>query len=173
MTTPTVLVATWRDGLFVVAGETPDHELGHQSVRALTPDGHGGALAIVGRHALRRRTANGEWTTIAASQFEMACCVAVGDVIYVGTDDARMLRDMHGTMREMTNTLREMQIEVQMLRQNQVFGPPGTAPEPVPDDGVLPVDMSKPAPQTYYVPFVPDVPVGPVAPFSFILGYFH
>jgi len=47
MTTPTVLVATWRDGLFVVAGETPGQELGNQSVRALTPDGHGGALAVV------------------------------------------------------------------------------------------------------------------------------
>ena len=26
------------------------------------------------------------------AQFELACCVAVGDVIYVGTDDARVLR---------------------------------------------------------------------------------
>jgi len=47
VTSPTVLVATWRDGLFVVAGETRNQELGNQSVRALTPDGHGGALAIV------------------------------------------------------------------------------------------------------------------------------
>jgi putative ABC transport system permease protein len=33
--TPTVLVATWRDGLFVAGGETPGHELGDQSVKAL------------------------------------------------------------------------------------------------------------------------------------------
>ena len=92
MTNPTVLVATWRDGLLAVTGETRNQEIAGQSVRGLARDGHGGALAIVGGHAIRRRTANGEWTTIAASQLELACCMAVGDVIYVGTDDARMLR---------------------------------------------------------------------------------
>jgi hypothetical protein len=54
-----VLVATWRDGLFVVAGEDRDQELGTQSVRALAPDGHGGALAIVNGRTLRRRTPDG------------------------------------------------------------------------------------------------------------------
>lgn len=92
MTGSTVLVATWRDGLFAVTGETRNQEIADQPVRGLALDGHGGALAIVGRHSLRRRTAEGEWTTIVASQFELACCMAVGDVIYVGTDDARMLR---------------------------------------------------------------------------------
>ena len=92
MTSPTVLVATWRDGLFVVAGETRNQELGNQSVRALTPDGHGGALAIVSGCSLRRRTPDGLWGTIATTEFDLACCVPVGDVIYVGTDDARVLR---------------------------------------------------------------------------------
>jgi hypothetical protein len=92
VTTPTVLVATWRDGLFVVSGETPGHELGNQSVRALAPDGHGGALAIVNGRSLRRRSPCGVWSTIAATESELACCVAVGDTIYVGTDDARVLR---------------------------------------------------------------------------------
>src|SRR5258708_4923073 len=92
MTTPTVLVATWRDGLFVVAGETPEQELGNQSVRALTPDGHGGALAIVNGRSLRRRTPDGLWSTIAITELDLACCVPVGDVIYVGTEDARVLR---------------------------------------------------------------------------------
>jgi hypothetical protein len=87
-----VLVATWRDGLFVVAGETTRQELGNQSVRALTPDGHGGALAIVNEHSLRRRAPDGVWSTIAATALDLACCVAVGDVIYIGTDDARVLR---------------------------------------------------------------------------------
>ena len=72
MTTPTVLVATWRDGLFVVAGETPDQELGNQSVRALTPDGHGGALAVVNGRSLRRRTPDGLWSTIAITEFDLA-----------------------------------------------------------------------------------------------------
>ena len=55
VTTRMVLVATWRDGLFVVSGETRDQELGTQSVRALAPDGQGGALAIVNGRSLRRR----------------------------------------------------------------------------------------------------------------------
>jgi photosystem II stability/assembly factor-like uncharacterized protein len=87
-----VLVATWNDGLFVVAGETPLQELGQQSVRALTSDGHGGALAIVDGRSLRRRARDGLWSTIATAQLDLACCIAVGDVIYVGTDDARVLR---------------------------------------------------------------------------------
>ena len=32
------------------------------------------------------------WSTIATTELDLACCVAVGDVIYVGTDDARVLR---------------------------------------------------------------------------------
>ena len=90
--TPTVLVATWRDGLFVVGGEPPGHELGDQSLRALAPDGYGGAFAIVNGGSLRRRAPDGVWSTIATTEFDLACCVAVGDVIYVGTDDARVLR---------------------------------------------------------------------------------
>ena len=90
--TATVLVATWRDGLFVVGGETSGHELGDQSVRALAPDGHRGALGIVNGRSLRRRAPDGMWSTIATTKFDLACCVAVGDVIYVGTDDARVLR---------------------------------------------------------------------------------
>jgi BNR/Asp-box repeat len=88
----TILVATWGDGLFAVTGETRRQEIANQPVRGLAPDGHGAALAIVGGHVLRRRAPNGEWITVATSEFELACCVAVGDVIYVGTDDARMLR---------------------------------------------------------------------------------
>src|SRR6185295_11043942 len=90
--TPRVLVATWLDGLFVVSGETRDQELGTQSVRALAPDGQGGALAIVNGRALRRRTPDGVWTTMATTDMDLACCVAAGDAIYVGTDDAHVLR---------------------------------------------------------------------------------
>jgi hypothetical protein len=86
-----VLVATWREGLFVLAGERLDQELGNQSVRALAPDGRGGALAIVDR-SLRRRSPDGVWSTLATTEMDLACCVAVGNVIYVGTDDARVLR---------------------------------------------------------------------------------
>lgn len=92
MTSPTVFVGTWRDGLFVVAGETVNQEFRQQSVRALTHDGHGGALAIVDGHSLRRRAPDGAWSTIATTKLDFACCVAVGHVIYVGTDDARVVR---------------------------------------------------------------------------------
>jgi hypothetical protein len=88
----TILAATWCDGLFAFTGETRHQELAGQAVRALAPDRHGGALAIIDGHSLCRRTPQGEWSTIATSEFRLACSVAVGDVIYVGTDDARVLR---------------------------------------------------------------------------------
>jgi hypothetical protein len=92
MTTPTVLVATWRDGLFVLADETVDQEHRNRSIRGLAPDGRGGALAIVDGHSLHRRDPDGMWSAIATTELDLACCMAVGDVVYVGTDDARVLR---------------------------------------------------------------------------------
>ncbi|HEY3820465.1 MAG TPA: hypothetical protein VGL81_25040 [Polyangiaceae bacterium] len=92
MTTPTVLVSTWRDGVFAFAGEAREQELAGQSVRALAPDGRGGALAIVDGHTLRRRRAGGSWSTLATAEADLACCVSVGDAIYIGTEDARLLR---------------------------------------------------------------------------------
>jgi hypothetical protein len=88
----TVLVATWRDGLFVITGESRRHELAGQGIEALAPDGQGGALAIVSGHSLRRRTSDGRWRTLATSEVPLACCLPVADAIYVGTDDARVLR---------------------------------------------------------------------------------
>jgi hypothetical protein len=96
VTKPTILVATWGDGLFAVTGDERTQEIAEQRVRGLAPDGRGGVLAIVGRHSLRRRAPSGEWATIATSEFELSCCMAVNDGIYVGTDDARMLRLSHG-----------------------------------------------------------------------------
>lgn len=87
-----ILVSTWADGLFAVTGEGRTQEFANQPVRGLAPDGRGGALAIVGGHSLRRREASGEWTTVATSELELSCCMAVQDTLYVGTDDARMLR---------------------------------------------------------------------------------
>jgi hypothetical protein len=89
-------VATWGDGLFAVTGDGRAQEIANQPVRGLAPDGRGGALAIVGGHSLRRRAPIGEWATVATSEFELSCCMTVRDTIYVGTDDARMLRLSHG-----------------------------------------------------------------------------
>ena len=95
MTKPTILVATWGEGLFAVTSDGRTQEIANQPVRGLAPDGRGGALAIVGQHSLRRRAPNGEWATIATSEFELSCCMTARDTIYAGTDDARMLRLSH------------------------------------------------------------------------------
>ncbi len=95
MTKPTILVATWGDGLFAVTGDGRRQEIADQPVRGLAPDGRGGTLAIVGRQSLLRRGPSGEWATITTSAFGLSCCMAVRDTIYVGTDDARMLRMSH------------------------------------------------------------------------------
>lgn len=87
-----MLVATWNAGLYVVSGGAPQQELAHHPVRGLATDGHGGALAIVDGRSILRRAPNGVWSTIAAAEMDLACCVAVGDVIYAGTDDASVLR---------------------------------------------------------------------------------
>jgi hypothetical protein len=87
-----VLLATWQAGLFAVSGGTPEQELANHSVRALAPDGHGGALAIVDGRSLCHRSSTSVWSTIATAEMDLACCVAVGDIIYVGTDDALVLR---------------------------------------------------------------------------------
>ena len=97
MTQPTILVATWGEGLFAITGAGRTQEIADRPVRGLAPDGRGGALAIVGGNSLRRRAPTGEWATVATSEFDLSCCMAVGDgdAIYVGTDDARMLRLRH------------------------------------------------------------------------------
>ena len=92
MTKPTILVATWGNGLFAVTGDERRQEIADLSIRGLAPDGRGGALAIVGGDSLRRRAPSGNWVTVARSEFELSCCMAVRDVVYVGTNDARMLR---------------------------------------------------------------------------------
>jgi photosystem II stability/assembly factor-like uncharacterized protein len=92
MTTPTVLVATWLDGLIVIVGAHSKRELQGQAVRGLVSDGKGGALAVVDGRSLRQRSATGEWRTIAESDSDLACCLAVCGEIYVGTDNAEVLR---------------------------------------------------------------------------------
>src|SRR5262245_4953721 len=92
MATPTVLISTWGDGLFVVTGQSKRQEFANQPVRGLASDGRGGALFIVGGHSLYQRTTEGAFSTLATSELDLACCMAVGDVIYVGTDNAQLLR---------------------------------------------------------------------------------
>jgi hypothetical protein len=103
MPIPSILVATWDSGLFSITGKIVRQELAHQSVRSLVADGQGGVLAIVGGHSLCRRSPDGEWTELAESESDLSCCVPVGNVIFVGTDDARILRiDPDGTQQSLT-----------------------------------------------------------------------
>jgi hypothetical protein len=92
MPTPVILVATWEHGLFSVAGTTIRQELADRSVRSLASDGHGRVFAIIGGHALYRRSAEGDWTEIATSESALSCCVPIGNIIFLGTDDAQILR---------------------------------------------------------------------------------
>ena len=87
----TILVATWDDGLFAITGDSRTQEIARQPVRWLAPDGRGAALAIAGQHSLRRRAPSGQWATIATSDSDLSCCMAVRDTVYLGTDDARIL----------------------------------------------------------------------------------
>ena len=81
MPTSSILVATWDDGLFSVTGKKVRQEIAGQSVRSLATDGDGRVLAIVGKHSLCRRSSDGEWTEIARSEFDLSCCVPIGNVI--------------------------------------------------------------------------------------------
>jgi hypothetical protein len=92
MPSPSILVATWDNGLFSMTGSTLRRELGDQPVRGLASDGRGGVLAIVGGHSLCRRSPVGEWTSLAKSEFPLSCCVAMGAFVFAGTDDAQVLR---------------------------------------------------------------------------------
>jgi hypothetical protein len=86
------MMATWQEGLFTLAGGELRHEFAGQEVRGLTRDRRGGALAIVARRTLYRRTPEGEWHRVATSSTDLSCCAELDDAIYSGTDDARVLR---------------------------------------------------------------------------------
>jgi photosystem II stability/assembly factor-like uncharacterized protein len=92
MTTPAVMMATWSDGLFVLSPGSVHQEFAGRSVRGLRRDQRGGVIAIVDRRTVYRRAADGAWRIAATSPADLASCVEVGDAIYAGTDDARMLR---------------------------------------------------------------------------------
>jgi hypothetical protein len=86
------MMATWRDGLFTLTEGAVRQEFAGHSVRGLTRDSRGGALAILDNRTLNRRTPEGKWHTVAASATDLSCCVELGDAIYAGTEDARVLR---------------------------------------------------------------------------------
>lgn len=92
MPAPAFLISTWEDGVFRVTSGTVSQELAGQSVRGLTPDRSGGMLAIVDSHILSRRAADGVWSEIMKSEHPLSCCATFGNIIFIGTDDANILR---------------------------------------------------------------------------------
>jgi len=94
MAVPTPLMATWSDGVFVLSPDTIRHELAGHAVRGLKRDGRGSALAVVDGRTVRRRSADGAWHVIATATVDQSfsCCLPVGDRLYAGTDDARVVR---------------------------------------------------------------------------------
>ncbi|MEP6619114.1 MAG: hypothetical protein ABJE47_07365 [bacterium] len=89
---PSILAATWNDGLFVIVGDTRRQELAGRSVKCMAPDQEGGAFAIVDGHSLCHRTCEGTWSTIATTHLDLACLMVVGTVTYLGTEGAGVLR---------------------------------------------------------------------------------
>jgi hypothetical protein len=145
VTTPTVLVATWGDGLYAVGEASRDPEMAGQPVPALASDGRGGALAIVGR-SLRRRDPSGVWSTLAASDLDLSCCVASGDAVYAGTDDARVLRVEGGRLEPLrsfdTVAGRDTWYAGTAVIDGRVVGPPlGVRSMAATLDGVLLVNI--------------------------------
>ena len=90
--TDTLIAATWNDGIFVYTGEARRQELAGKAVNGLATDPRGDVLAIVDGHEVCRRTQDGKWTALARSPLDLACLVAADDAIYLGTDDAQVLR---------------------------------------------------------------------------------
>jgi hypothetical protein len=84
-----ILVSTWN-GVFGFDAGKVARELAHQQVRCMTAGGDG-VIAMVGPGVLYRRDASG-WTQQAETGAAVACCVAVGSSVFVGTEDARVLR---------------------------------------------------------------------------------
>lgn len=86
-----ILASTWNDGVFVLDSDNVSHELPKRTVRGLSDDLKGGAFAAVDDHHLLQRTHKGQWIQIASSEHVLSVTFAVGDKLYVGTDDARIL----------------------------------------------------------------------------------
>jgi photosystem II stability/assembly factor-like uncharacterized protein len=91
MSEPLIRVCTWRDGVFTFAGPTTGHELPGRSVTCLARDPHGRILAVVDQ-TLCRRADDGTWRPLLETSAPLACCTSTATAIYLGTDDAQLLR---------------------------------------------------------------------------------
>src|SRR4051812_27675831 len=125
----TIFISTWNDGLFTVLGSQVDQAFAGEPVRGLTRDWRGRLLAIVGGHSLRRRSPRGEWSEIASIGEPLSCCTTIGDLVFIGTDDAQLLRiDQHGVLERLEGfdavEGREGWYAGAALIDGQMIGPP-------------------------------------------------
>src|SRR5215468_422601 len=127
--TKTVLVATWDSGLVAIRDNGVAREIPEGQVAGLASDGSGGALAIAGGKSLVRRAEGGAWTTLATRAGGLACSAALDATVFVGTDDARVLRlGAHGELRPLagfdTVAGRETWYAGTAIIDGRVVGPP-------------------------------------------------
>jgi photosystem II stability/assembly factor-like uncharacterized protein len=92
MPMPALLVATWNDGVFAIDGDAFRQDFPGLPVASLIADDDGGVLAIVGGRSLCRRSSDGGWSVITESEKPLSCCLWSDGIIFVGTDEAEILR---------------------------------------------------------------------------------
>jgi hypothetical protein len=87
-----VLVTT-VDGyrIFTSSGKVLTSLEGHR-VECFTPGPDGTFLAIIDQHEVRSHGRDGEWTPVAKSDATLTAVAAAGSAVFVGTDDARVLK---------------------------------------------------------------------------------
>ena len=87
-----VLVSSWRAGLFEFSETGRRHEMKGRCVDCLASDGRSGVLAVVDGTSLLRRPREGAWAELAHSSTRVESCLAANGFTYAGTDGAHLLR---------------------------------------------------------------------------------
>jgi hypothetical protein len=91
-TPPELLIGT-SQGLFGLAGgePRPDASFGTREVSAVDVREEG-TWAVAERHAIVRRDREGAWAEVARSELELVCVAATSQGLFVGTEEAHLLR---------------------------------------------------------------------------------
>lgn len=93
-----ILISTWSDGVYELADST-SHAFAGRSVAGLSRSPSGRVLGIVDGHMLVERVTTGEWRDVARSQQSLSCLLCTAGSVFVGTDDAAILKlSSHGEL---------------------------------------------------------------------------
>ena len=92
--TPSELLIGTSEGVFGVAGgePRPDPSFGTTREVSALAVGDAGVWAVAERHAIVRRDREGAWTEVARGELELVCVVATSQGVFVGTEEAHLLR---------------------------------------------------------------------------------